>query len=274
MTYNSDKYLREALDALFKTVNVKRLIVVDHYSTDNTISICKEYDAEIYYENIGLGYARQLALDKIETDIFMFLDSDLVFTPPFNWYSYVINRLKTEDNLGIIVMRVSQVQQRTERQQYGSYWHKKVKFTIRFGLTTGSTFIKKEAVEGLQIPSILDAREDRYLELYVLNKKKMKIDYVLCNGIHYFDYAADKGAWGGANERILTGLKLFPYLMMRRIMFAPLKAIPPMLHYRNPNILIWNINHWLKYLKGFLQPYKYRKMKREVKTNLTRGSKK
>jgi len=263
-TYNSERYLDEALAGLFKAVRVKRLIVVDHHSTDKTVEIAKKYGAEVFYENVSLGYARQLAISKVSTPIFMFLDSDLVFLPPFNWYDGIMRLLETNEDWGAVVMRVTEIHYEKPRAQYNDFWHRNVPATIRFGFTTGSTFIKREALEDLQIPAILDAREDRYMELHILNRKKLKIKYFKCRGIHYFDHAKDKGSWAGANERTLTGIKKFPYVFFRRIAFAPLKAIPPMLYYRNPKILTWNTRHWLNYLRGFLQPLKYRKLKRGV----------
>ena len=263
MTYNSEKYLDECLRSVFKAVKVRNLIIIDHYSKDKTIEIAKKYDAEIYLEDVGLAYARQLAIEKVKTPIFMFVDSDIVFYPPFNWFDGVIRTLHANPDLGAIVMRVSEIKYDTPRQQYQSFWHERASFTIRFGFTTGSTFIKKSAIKGLALPSILDAREDRFMELYIERKKRLKIEYFRCKGIHYFDYASEKGSWGGANERFLTGLRNFPYLFFRRIITSPLKAIPPMIYYRNPQILIWNTKHWINYLKGFLNPMKYRKLKRE-----------
>jgi glycosyltransferase involved in cell wall biosynthesis len=263
MTYNSEKYLEQALDSLFKAVKVRRLIVMDHYSRDKTLEIAKKFNAEVYMENISLGARRQLAIKKVETPIFMFFDSDIVFLEPFNWFENVMTKLESDRTLAAIVMTVS-MSGRTPKLahlQYAEYWNEKQPWTMRWGFTTGSTFIKKEALSGLSIPSGLDAREDRYMELHIVNEKKMKFDNYTCNGVHYFDYP-NKGPWGGANERILTGLRNLPYNFVRRIITAPLKAIPPMIHYRNPQILFWNTRYWMGYLKGYLQPSKYRKSKR------------
>jgi len=264
MTYNSGKYLDEALKNVFRAVRVKNLIAIDHYSQDGTLEILRKYDAKIFFESVGLGYARQLAISKVSTSIFMFLDSDLIFKPPFNWFDTAMKTLEENEDLGAIVMRVSQyhVDLNTPRAQYHKFWHRLVPQTKKVGFTTGSTFIKTSAVEGVKIPSALDAREDRYLELFILTEKKLRIEYYLCNGIHFFDHARDKGSWTGANERILTGLRYFPYLLVRRIIFSPLKAIPPMVVYRNPKILFYNSRLWFEYLKGFLEPMKYRKLKR------------
>ena len=263
MTYNSEKYLKESLSSLLKAVPVNRLIVIDHYSSDRTVKIAREYGAEVHYENIGLGYARQLALKYIETPIFYFHDSDVVYHPPYNWAEKAIQRFQKDPCLASIVAKVSYTNYPTTRAKYVRFWWSHVPALETRGFTTGSTFIRKQAVEDIKIPPLLDAREDRFIELHIL-KKKLKIDYIRVEGIHHFDYTAEKGYWAGANERLLVGSKALPYLLVRRILTAPVKAIPPMLAYKDPNILIWNTTHWLHFLKGFLNPIKYRKMRRET----------
>jgi glycosyltransferase involved in cell wall biosynthesis len=269
MTYNSERYLEESLSTLFKAVPVGRLIVVDHYSSDKTVEIAEKYGAEVYYENVGLGYARQLALKHIETPVFYFHDSDVVYYSPYNWAEKILQRFSEEPKIGSVVAKVSYVNYPSPRAKYVRFWWSHVPAMEKQGYTTGSTFIRKEAVEDIIIPSMLDAREDRFIELYIL-KKKLKIDYVKVEGIHYFDYTGEKGYWAGANERLLAGLGVLPRLLARRILTAPIKAIPPMLAYGDPEILRWNTLHWLSFLKGFLNPAKYRKMKRESKDTMLR----
>lgn len=263
MTYNSEKYLNESLSTLLKAVPVNRLIVIDHYSSDRTVEIAEKYGAEVYFEDVGLGYARQLALKHIETPIFYFHDSDVVYYPPYNWANKVIQRFQKDPSLASVVAKVSYTNYPTPRAKYIQFWWNHVPALETRGFTTGSTFIRKQVVEDIKIPSMLDAREDRFIELHIL-KKKLKIDYIKVEGIHHFDYTAEKGFWAGANERLLAGSKPLPYLLVRRILTAPVKAIPPMLAYKDPAILLWNTTHWLRFLKGFLNPLKYRKMSRET----------
>jgi len=269
MTYNSEKFLDESLSTLLKAVPVNRLIVIDHHSSDRTVEIAEKYGAEVHYENVGLGYARQLALKYVKTPIFYFHDSDVVYYPPYNWAEKVLQRFSKEPNLASVVAKVSYVKYPTPRAKYIQFWWSHVPAIETRGFTTGSTFIRKEAVEDIKIPPMLDAREDRFIELHIL-KKKLKIDYIKVEGIHHFDYTGEKGYWAGANERLLAGSGVLPYLLARRILTAPIKAIPPMLAYKDPRILLWNTRHWLCFLKGFLNPAKYRKMKRENKDTIQR----
>lgn len=83
------------------------------------------------------------------------------------------------------------------------------------------------------------------------------------NGMHYYDFPDKKGAWLGAGHRCFEGIKPLPKLLIRRIMTAPLKAIPPAVYYGDPEIILENTRYWIKYLKGWLRPEKYVKMRRE-----------
>lgn len=264
MTYNSERYLARALRGLFNAVEVNDLYGVDHNSTDATRAILDSFGAEVVTENVGLGYARQVALGLVQTPIFMFLDSDIVFSEPYDWYARVIDLLNGDAGLAAVVMclPLDPDDLTDEYQQYTQFWNKRQPWTVRWGFTTGSTFIKREAVRGLKIPPLLDAREDRYMELYIRNKRHMRFINLQCCGTHFFDYRRDKGAWCAANERLLTGLHYFGYNFLRHVATAPLKAIPPMFHFRNPKILAWNTRYWCNYLEGYLRPEKYRKLVR------------
>jgi glycosyltransferase involved in cell wall biosynthesis len=267
MTKNSEKYLDDVLSAIGKAVAINRLLIVDGNSEDKTLEIARRHNALIFQENKGLGYARQLAINQIETPIFMFLDSDLLFLPPYNWYNAVIEKLLDNSNLAAVVMLVPSGDFDSPRFQYVKFWQKRLAFTRKLHFTTGSTFIKTDALKGLQIPEILDAREDRYIELFIKNEKKMEVVYRRCEGIRYCPFQKDKASWAGANERLLTGIQRFPYLLFRNILAAPLKAIPPMFYYKNPQILFWSTREWFNYLNGFLKPMKYRKLNRPAILN-------
>jgi len=260
MTYNSERYLDECLSSVEKSVPINKLIVVDHHSTDRTVEIAKAHDALIFFENVSLGFARQLAIDTIKTPVFMFVDSDVVFYTT-DWFPVALSMLSEEKKIGAVIMALPTTYP-SSRGKYAKWWWRKVPMIRRFGFTTGSTLIMKKAIEGIRIPNVLTAREDRWIELHML-KKGWKYEMLLTNGIHYFDFGEEKKAsWGGANERILTGLKPLPYLLMRRILTAPLKAIPPAIAYNDPKIIFWNTKHWFSYLQGWLKPDEYREMKR------------
>lgn len=79
-TYNSAKYLNEAIDsALTQTFKPIEVIVVDDGSTDDTKNIIKRYGSDIVYcyqQNAGSGKARNTGIKLASGEWIAFLDSD------------------------------------------------------------------------------------------------------------------------------------------------------------------------------------------------------
>ena len=81
--YNSEKYLSECLDSIInQTLKEIEIICVNDGSTDNSLSILKEYTSKdnrikiIDKENEGQGYARKCGLDIANGKYILFCDSD------------------------------------------------------------------------------------------------------------------------------------------------------------------------------------------------------
>jgi glycosyltransferase involved in cell wall biosynthesis len=82
LTYNEELNIEKCLDEIHKlTTNI---VIVDSYSSDRTVEICKNYDCKIY-EHVFVNQAEQLnwALENIEfnTEWVLRLDADEYFTP-------------------------------------------------------------------------------------------------------------------------------------------------------------------------------------------------
>lgn len=271
-TYNSGKYFDECLYWVTKTVPYNRIIVADHQSTDDTLEIAKRYGCEIYDDGgKTLAAARNLLISKASTPIITWIDSDIVIREKYWWWR-TYKTLVSSNGIGAVVARVSEEKFLSERMKYAHFWWKVAPGTRKFGMTLGSTLMRLDDVRDIRIPEILDAREDRYLEVQLLKRGK-KIEFIFVNGTHYFDYQEDKAYWSGANTRIISNLIDDPdvkqtsilYFLFRRILPAPFKAIPPALYYRDPKIIMWNTRHWWKFLMGWLYPQRYRKIRRGEK---------
>ena len=81
--YNVEKYLSECLDSIVnQTLKEIEIICVNDGSTDNSLSILKEYAFKdnrikiINKENEGQGYARKVGLDSATGKYILFCDSD------------------------------------------------------------------------------------------------------------------------------------------------------------------------------------------------------
>lgn len=90
-TYNSEKYIREQLDSLFRqTYTDWKLVIRDDCSTDNTIAIIQEYmmrypDKVSILDNKGMSLRAYRnfyeLLSGVESDYYMFCDHDDVWLP-------------------------------------------------------------------------------------------------------------------------------------------------------------------------------------------------
>ena len=81
--YNVENYLRECLDSVInQTLKDIEIICVNDGSTDNSLSILKEYDQSdnrliiLDQNNHGLGWTRNFALDMAKGEYAIFMDPD------------------------------------------------------------------------------------------------------------------------------------------------------------------------------------------------------
>ena len=83
LTKNSEHLLNKCLKSIYGNVPVKRLIIVDEFSTDNTLKIINEFNkkhgnVKIITEKGSRAKARERGIREVKTEWFMFLDSDVI----------------------------------------------------------------------------------------------------------------------------------------------------------------------------------------------------
>jgi glycosyltransferase involved in cell wall biosynthesis len=169
LTRNSERMLRKCLDSVYENVPVNRLIIVDGYSTDNTLQIVKEFQKRhgnvIIVQDKGTrGRARQIAINMVETDWFMFVDSDVILSQ--DWFAKVEKLIRAD--VGAIwgieiwsVLRESKILKLFERATL------KI-FEKRGGLH--DLLIQRKAVDGIKIPYNLHTYEDAYIKSWICGK--------------------------------------------------------------------------------------------------------
>lgn len=78
LTYNSEKHIDEVLKKLSWC---NEIIILDSFSTDNTIDICKKYTSKIFQNKFeGFGAQKILLMSKCKNDWILSIDSDEVLT--------------------------------------------------------------------------------------------------------------------------------------------------------------------------------------------------
>ncbi|MDD6628381.1 MAG: glycosyltransferase family A protein [Lachnospiraceae bacterium] len=89
--YNAESTIRQTIDSILcQTTENYRVLIVDDGSRDATGAISRQYAADypdkityLYQDNKGLGGARNLGIEKVETGYLSFLDSDDWLMPDY-----------------------------------------------------------------------------------------------------------------------------------------------------------------------------------------------
>lgn len=188
----------------------------------------------------------------------MFVDSDVVFHD-YDWFPKAVSLINKKNKIGAVGV-CTPPRLLPSRQKYVDFWWKKIPSLRKIGCVNAYLILKK-AIEGVKIPGVIGSYEHVFIKTYV-QKCGWTHDIINLNGIHYYDYPEKKGAWLGAGNKLLFGLKNFPHFLIRRVLTAPLKAIPAAFATNDPDVILWNTCCWFSYLKGWLDPKDYTKMKR------------
>ncbi len=89
---NSEATVKEAIESVLEQNfphKSMELVIVDGYSQDNTLRIVKDclkktdIRSKIFYENEGLGQARQIVVDNADGDHIVWVDGDMVLSKDF-----------------------------------------------------------------------------------------------------------------------------------------------------------------------------------------------
>jgi len=169
LTKNSEEQLERCLRAVYRNVPVNRLIVVDGYSTDRTIDIVKKFEKK--HHNILLlqdkgwrGQARQIGINHVETEWFMFVDSDAELCN--GWFERARNFIAPSVGAiwGIEVWSV---------MTNSMFLRLFLQITMSIFQTRGGThdlLVRREAVKEIKIPVSLHSYEDAYIKEWINQK--------------------------------------------------------------------------------------------------------
>lgn len=168
---------KKVLESVFQEIPVHKLIIVDGYSTDDTISIVKRYTSYITQDSRGRGKAREIGIRQVETEWFAFVDSDVILCP--NWFREIkksiapkvgaIHGLVLPHRYSINFSRSMAFLRREKLEQY--LFHQQSKAAMTMAL-----LIRTDLVKGISIPADLHVREDKYIRDWI---EKTGYDYVV-----------------------------------------------------------------------------------------------
>jgi glycosyltransferase involved in cell wall biosynthesis len=221
LTKNSERLLNACLKSVYENVPVKRLIVVDAFSTDNTLKIFAEFDKK--HENIKIitekssrGKARERGIREVETDWFMFVDSDVILCK--DWFKKA-SRYIGEDVGAIWGVDIpGDVKSKFLKKMLQSIEART--FDIRGGCH--DILIRCHAVKDIKIPSELHTLEDAYIKEWIQAKNyKVVVSYA-----SYCRHYKTMNSLLSKENRVSTILELKNMKLVReRLLYAMIFAL-------------------------------------------------
>jgi glycosyltransferase involved in cell wall biosynthesis len=212
-----------------------RLVVVDHYSDDGSREVAARKGAKVHLEDTGLGYARQLCLKLADTRFLTFVDSDVEILNP-DFFKVAAEKLNDP--------------------AYGAVVGMAIGHRFAYGLPASLLFIRTNDFRGKVIPDVIDARETYYLQK-MLDYAGLKTAYVADVMTHKSGFRKFKPEWEGAGTRIARGLNLAELLFTYRV------VVLMSLNSRSLKNIAYSPLFYLKFLRGFVQPNKWRHLERK-----------
>jgi glycosyltransferase involved in cell wall biosynthesis len=209
LTKNSEHLLDKCLSSIYQNVPVNKLIVVDGFSTDDTLKILDAFNRR--HRNVTIlslhgsrAKAREKGIAHVTTDWFMFADSDVVLSN--NWYQNAQKNIQTDVgavwgvNIDVIPnlhdRRFVQLQQLIAQQC----------FTLRGG--THDTLIRRDLVVDIKIPEQLHTYEDAFIMNWIKDKGYRAVvgENISCLHFKPPENWNPRGAVSGAVQEMRCGL--------------------------------------------------------------------
>jgi glycosyltransferase involved in cell wall biosynthesis len=209
--------------------------MVDHDSRDDTLTVASRYSTEVHRETQGLGYARQLCFDLVDSDLIVFVDSDV--------------EIMRSDFLDVSTKVLA-------NGTYGAVVGMPQGHRFAYGLPASLLVLRKSDFEGKTIPAYIDARETYFIQ-HRLDDQRLRTFYVPDAIVHRSQFRALKPEWEGANTRILPASK------PKELAFALKVVFLMSLNSRQIKNIAYVPIFYLKFLVGFTNPGSWLKLKRE-----------
>lgn len=136
-TYNSGRTLEKCLRSIMRqTYRNVEVIIVDRYSSDNTIKIAKKYRTKIYQVKYERAKAKNTGLKMARGRYVLFIDSDMELTPTV--IDECVNLIGEDEKIGGIVIPERSVGAKFwvqvrdfERRMYSGTYIESARFFVR-----------------------------------------------------------------------------------------------------------------------------------------------
>jgi glycosyltransferase involved in cell wall biosynthesis len=267
-TWNSNKpYFRKCLRSVRREVDLHHFIVIDRYSSDQTLEVVRSVfpDAKIFQTAVNLACARGIGIANVDTRYFAFIDDDIEVSD--GWFTELISFIKGGKQVGAVQGFV---------RLYVDYLNKAIMFELsrRKGHVkevtargyTNNTLLVTEIVRDLNFLPSVHSWEDFLITQHVMKKGYKWFETDQAQVTNYGDadwsYFAElrryllRGKWHGAGDRLVhihsssfvRGIAHLLLSSFKGILYAMIIAIAV----SDPRILPTRFFGQLGYLVGFL----------------------
>jgi glycosyltransferase involved in cell wall biosynthesis len=169
LTKNSGKVLAKCLSSVYKNVPVRRLIVVDGFSRDNTLDVIQRFDdkyrnVKVLFDSGTRATARQRGIEAVETEWFLFVDSDVELCK--DWFKKAV--AEVDGDVGAVwgIEVWSTIRSKAMLKLFLLITRKI--FELRGG--THDTLVRTSAVRDMKLPEHLHVFEDAYIKEWITKK--------------------------------------------------------------------------------------------------------
>ena len=173
LTKNSLKpCLAECVRSVYANVPVNRLIVVDGGSSDGTVEFLSKFPNVLIIDDSegNRASARRKGVMAVETEWFMFVDSDVVLSKDWfrNASSYIDGGVGAIQGIDINIAdsTVTDYAHAMNKLRKIFRMPKKSKPAFKRAFT-GDVLIRTEAIKNIKIPKFLHFWEDQYIRRYI-----------------------------------------------------------------------------------------------------------
>jgi len=220
LTKNSERLLKACLESIYENVPVNRLIVIDAFSVDNTLKILDKFNVKygnikIVQEKGSRGKARDIGIREVETEWFMFVDSDAILCE--DWFKKASRHI--HKSIGAIWGVSIEGDVKSKPVVKVVQWMAARTFDIRG--CCKDILIRHDAVKDIHIPSKLHTLEDAYLKEWIIAKNYKVI-------ISYESYCRHYKTMNNllSKENIMSTIVEFKNmrLVKERLVYAPIFA--------------------------------------------------
>jgi glycosyltransferase involved in cell wall biosynthesis len=169
ITKNSQRMLGDCIKSIYKNVPVNHLIIIDGHSTDKTLEIVRQFQKQhqnilVFQDHGNRATARQKGISKVETEWFVFVDSDAVLCK--DWFKKA-EKLLNQKVGGLWGVEIWSTIQNSTVLKLFLLITRKI-FDLRGG--THDTLVRTDLVKDIKIPKKLHVFEDAFVRDWIIKK--------------------------------------------------------------------------------------------------------